>query len=181
LPLTFLPGTIPIAFFPYYIGTEKKGYLDEKEVSAMRELMRFEEPMTMLEPLFENLFESNFFNRLDRDVSETIWPRIDIVEEPDSFVLRADVPGVEKDDISINVEGDTLMISGEKKGFTEEQGKGKYYHLERTYGSFCRSFTLPSSVDREKKIEAHYKNGVLELMLRKSKESASKQIEVKID
>ena len=147
----------------------------------MRELMRFEEPVAMMEPFLEDMFESNFFNKWDRNISNTLWPRIDIVEETDSFVLRADIPGLEKDAISINVEGGTLTISGEKKEVKEERGKGKYYHLERTYGSFCRSFTLPSSVDSEKKIEAHYKNGVLELTLRKAKELMSKQVEVKID
>ena len=146
----------------------------------MSELIRFEEPRTMWDPFMEDFFENSFFTRWDRDVDGTMWPRIDIVEEPDSFVLKADVPGLEKDDISIDVEGRTLVISGEKNETKREHGKGKYYHLERSFGSFSRCFTLPSNID-EKKIEAHYKNGVLELTLRKTKESVSKMIEVKVE
>jgi HSP20 family protein len=152
-----------------------------KEMIPKGELMRYGEPVRMKESFFDGIFESNFFNKLDRNVVDTVWPRIDIVEEEDSFVLRADVPGMEKEDITINVERDKLTISGEKKGLTGDEGEGRYYHLERTYGTFHRSFTLPSSIDSEKKIEAHYRNGVLELTLRKSKGSASKQIEVKIE
>ena len=95
-------------------------------------------------------------------------------------MLKADLPGLEKDDITINVDNRTLTISGEKGETKRESKKGNYYHLERSFGSFCRSFTLPSHVD-EKKVEAHYKNGVLELILKKTGDAVSKAIAVKVD
>jgi HSP20 family protein len=150
------------------------------EVVDMSALNVCREPETRLEPFVEDFFENGFFERWDRDLDGTMWPPVDIVEETDSFILTADVPGLDKDDISINVDGRTLMISGEKKEIKRGNGKGKYFHLERGYGSFRRSFTLPTSID-EKKIEAHYKSGVLEIALKKTKESASRLIEVKVE
>ncbi|HUI93543.1 MAG TPA: Hsp20/alpha crystallin family protein [Chitinivibrionales bacterium] len=146
----------------------------------MSELVRYEWPETSVAPLFEDFFADSFFSRWDREFTGGMWPRVDIIERPDSFILRADLPGLEKDDISINVENRTLTISGEKEETKRESKKGTYYHLERSFGSFCRSFTLPSHVD-DKKVEAHYKSGVLELILKKTGEAVSKAIEVKID
>ncbi len=146
----------------------------------MSELIRYDWPETSVGTFFEDLFADSFFNRLDRDFSSTTWPRVDIIERPDSYMLKADLPGLEKDDITINVDNRTLTISGEKGETKRESKKGNYYHLERSFGSFCRSFTLPSHVD-EKKVEAHYKNGVLELILKKTGDAVSKAIAVKVD
>ncbi len=151
-----------------------------EEVIDMSELIRYEWPGTSLAPMFEDFFEDSFFDRWDRDFSGTMWPRVDIVERPDSFVLRADLPGLEKDDISISVDNRTLTISGKKEETKRETKKGSYYHMERSFGRFCRSFTLPSHVD-DKKVEAHFRNGVLELFLKKTGEAVSKAIEVKVD
>jgi HSP20 family protein len=146
----------------------------------MSELRRYDRPDTLLKSFFDDFVENSFFDRLDREFTGTIWPRVDIIEEPDSFILRADLPGLEKSDISINVDGRTLTISGEKNATTREHKKGNYYHLERSYGAFRRSFSLPAHVD-EKKIDAHYKDEVLELVLKKSGESVTNAIEVKVD
>jgi HSP20 family protein len=151
-----------------------------KEGDYMSELIRYDWPGTSLAPMFEDFFADGFFNRWDRDFSGTLWPRVDIIERPESFLLKADLPGLEKGDISISVDNRTLTISGKKEETKRETKKGSYYHLERGFGSFCRSFTLPSHVD-DKKVEAHFKNGVLELILKKTGEAVSKAIEVKVD
>lgn len=145
----------------------------------MAGLMRHERPETLVNSFFDEFLEESFFNRWDREMTGTMWPRIDILEESDNFVLKADLPGMEKDDISISVDGRTLTIYGEKKEMKRETKKGNYYHFERSYGTFRRSFSLPTHVD-EKKIEAHYKNGVLELWIKKTGQSVSKAIEVKV-
>jgi HSP20 family protein len=146
----------------------------------MSPLICYDEPKITISPFNEEVFEGSFFDRAIRDISETVWPQIDIFEEPDAFVLKADIPGLEKDDVAINIEGRTLTISGDKRESKREKSKGNYYHLERSFGSFNRCFTLPSNID-EKKIEAHYKNGVLELTLKKTKEFVSKVIEVNME
>ncbi len=151
-----------------------------KEVIGMSELIRYDWPETSVGTLFEDLLADSFFNRVDRDLSDTTWPRVDIIERPDSYVLKADLPGLEKDDISIKVDSRMLTISGEKEETKRDVKRGNYYHLERGYGSFCRSFTLPSHVD-DRKVEAHFKNGVLELILKKTGEVTSKAIAVKVD
>lgn len=130
--------------------------------------------------MFEDFFAESFFDRWDREFNGASGPRVDIIEKSDSYILKADLPGLEKDDICINVDDRTLTISGDKEETKREGKKGSYYHLERRFGSFCRSFSLPSHVD-DKKVEAHYKNGVLELTLRKTGAASSKAIDVKID
>jgi|WetSurMetagenome_2_1015567.scaffolds.fasta_scaffold00396_11 HSP20 family protein len=147
----------------------------------MSELVRYEWPGTSLAPMFEDFFADGFFDRRDRDFSGSVWPRVDIIERHDSYMLKADLPGLEKDDISISVDNGTLTIGGRKEATKRETRKGSYYHLERSYGSFCRSFMLPPHVDG-KKVEAHFKNGVIEITLRKTKtgESAAKATDVKI-
>jgi HSP20 family protein len=135
---------------------------------------------TPMSQLFEDFLSEGFFNRWDRELTGTMWPRIDVVETPDSYMLMADLPGLERTDFSVGIENATLTISGEKRETKRDRKKGEYYHLERRFGSFCRSFSLPSHVD-DKKVEAHFKNGVLELILKKTGKDTSKPVEVKID
>jgi len=99
----------------------------------------------------------------------TAWsPKVDIKEEPKEFVVYADIPGVDPKEIEIEMEGDRLIVRGEKKSQKEEKGKN-YYRMERTSGKFYRQFTLPDSVDSSK-ITAITKHGVLEIHLPKSAE-----------
>jgi len=108
-------------------------------------------------------------------------PRVDIIETKDSLVVKADVPGLEKDDFKVSVEDNVLTLSGEKKvEYDEKDKKHNYHRVERTYGCFSRSFTLPNIVDT-KNVKAKYKNGVLEVKLPKSEESKPKEIEINID
>ena len=104
-------------------------------------------------------------------------PAVDIFERGDDLVIRTEIPGVHKNDIEVDVENNTLTIRGERKRETEIDEKNAY-RLERVYGNFARSFSLPRTVDSSR-ISANYKNGVLELTLPKAEEAKPKRIEVK--
>jgi len=106
-------------------------------------------------------------------------PRVDISETDDSFVIKAEVPDVKKDDVKVTVDNGILTVSGERKQEKEEKGK-KFHRVERYYGSFARSFTLPDNVD-ETKVKATFKDGMLTLTLPKTEEPKPKAIEVKVD
>jgi len=128
--------------------------------------------------MLDEFFSEPFFMG-DRDISRSMWPRVDITEENERFLVHADLPGMNKEDIDVSIEGDTLTISGEKREQKKKE-EGAYSHLERAYGSFQRSFSLPENVDKEK-VDAQYTSGVLELSLPKTAEEKKmgKKIEVK--
>jgi HSP20 family protein len=105
-------------------------------------------------------------------------PAVDIHETEDGYVVKADLPGLKKEDIQIDLKDSTLTLKGEKK-FEEKVSKDNYIRTERAYGTFVRSFTLPHNVDAEK-IKASYKDGVLELTLPKKEEAKPKQIKVEV-
>lgn len=100
-------------------------------------------------------------------VSEIWAPAVDILEDEHAITIKTELPEMEKKDINVDVHDGVLTISGERK-LEKEEKKENYTRIERSYGSFSRSFTLPESVD-EKKIAAEYANGVLRLTLPKSK------------
>ena len=109
----------------------------------------------------------------------TDWsPLVDISEDEKEYVVKAEIPEMSKEDIKLNVHDDVLTISGERKYEKEEKGK-KYHRIERAYGSFLRSFTLPEDADGSK-VSAEYKDGVLKVHLPKSEKAKPKAIEVKI-
>ena len=125
-------------------------------------------------------------NRLfDRDMDDstgqlTQWPmRVDIREDENQIVVKADVPGMEQKDISVNVDNGMLTISGERK-FSDEEHKEQYHRVERAYGRFSRSFQMPNTTDPEN-ISASYKNGVLEVTLPKREEAKPRSIQVQIN
>ena len=103
-------------------------------------------------------------------------PAVDIHETEDGFVVKAELPGVSKDDVSIDVHQNTLTLRGQRKHEAEVK-QDKYYRVERAYGSFQRSFVLPTVVDQDK-VQATYKNGVLELHLPKSEAAKPKRIAI---
>ena len=107
-------------------------------------------------------------------------PPVDIIERKDSIVVKAEAPGLEKNSFKVLVEDGVLTVSGEKKVEIEENDKNQNFHRsERIYGSFSRSFTLPSNVD-QKNVSAKYRNGVLEVTLPKSEEAKAKEIEIEV-
>ncbi len=105
-------------------------------------------------------------------------PLVDITEDEKEYVVKAEIPEMKKEEIKINVHDDVLTVSGERKYEKEEKGK-KYHRVERAYGSFMRSFTLPGDADGTK-VNAEYKDGVLKVHLPKSEKAKPKAIEVKI-
>ena len=124
----------------------------------------------------DDLFDG-FFRGLDRPFAGyKAWPAIDVAEEENAVIVRAEVPGCKADDIEISVYGNTLTISGEKK-FEEEKKEKGYYHIESTYGSFRRELTLPTDVDQGK-VEAACKDGVLTITLPKA--ASAKTVKVKV-
>ena len=104
-------------------------------------------------------------------------PALDIYEDKDKYVAKAELPGMKKEDIDVSLEGDTLTISGERKQ-EEEKKEGDTYRSERYFGRFQRTVTLPTAVDANK-IKATYKDGVLTVTVPKTEEAKPKQIEVK--
>ena len=105
-------------------------------------------------------------------------PSVDIVETPEEFIVKAELPDVKKEDVKVSVDGGVLRIEGERKQEKEEKGK-KYHRVERSYGSFFRSFTLPDNVD-EGKVQAEFKDGILNVRLHKAEKVKPKAIEIKV-
>ncbi len=109
----------------------------------------------------------------------TFWaPAVDVIDEKDTIRVRADLPGMKKEEIEVSVDNDVLTIKGEKQEEKEVKEKD-YIRSERYCGSFHRSFTLPSGVDAQK-VNANYKDGVLEITLPKREDARPKQVKVEI-
>ena len=112
------------------------------------------------------------------DVGLMDWrPTVDTFEQENAIVVKAELPGVNKEDVSINVHQSVLTLSGERKR-DEEVKEEKYYRRERFYGKFQRSFTLPENIDPDK-IFASFKDGVLEVRIPRTEKSQAKRIEIK--
>lgn len=115
----------------------------------------------------------------DNGGNVTLAPRVDIAEDAQNFYISAELPGIPKDNIKVNISDDgVLTISGEKKHEEKQEGKN-FYRIERRYGMFTRSFTLPDNVKRDA-ISARYENGVLHLTLPKQQPAQSSVTEVPI-
>lgn len=109
-----------------------------------------------------------------------MWsPAVDIAEGKEELVVSADLPGVNREDIKVHVENNVLTFSGERKQEKKEDGSN-YHRLERSYGFFSRSFTLPATVQADR-IKASYKDGVLRLALPKIEEAKPRQIKVEVN
>ncbi len=105
-------------------------------------------------------------------------PLVDIVEDEKEYLIKAELPEMRKEDVRLTVEDEVLTISGERKFEKEEQGR-KHHRIERAYGSFVRSFSLPEDADGSK-VTADYKDGVLHVHLSKSEKAKPKSIEIKV-
>ena len=109
----------------------------------------------------------------------TEWsPSVDISEDDKEFLVKAELPDVKREDIKVNVENGVLTITGERKFEKEEKGK-KYHRIERSYGSFTRSFTLPEAVKADK-VAAEFKDGLLHVRLPKDESAKPKNIAVNV-
>src|SRR6266403_559530 len=153
--------------------------------------------LTRWEPLREfsvmqdrmNQDRMNRMNRLFREsyspegpeealTTTSFAPPVDIYEDEHTITLKLEVPGIDEKDIDVRIENNTLTVHGERK-FEKEEKEENFRRVERQYGNFTRSFTLPSSVDAEK-VSASYDKGVLKITLAKKAEAKPKQIKVNV-
>jgi HSP20 family protein len=147
--------------------------------------------LTRWEPFRESSMQElmNRMNRLFREsyapegpeealTTTSFAPPVDIYEDEHNITLKMEVPGIDEENIDVRIENNTLTIRGERK-FDKEEKEENFRRVERQYGSFARSFTLPSSVETEN-IQANYDKGVLEIRLAKKAEAKPKQIKVKV-
>ena len=127
--------------------------------------------------LFNEAFSGLF--RGGEEVAARGWmPAVDIYETDQNLVLKAELPGVEPKDVEARIEDGTLYLKGERKAESEVK-EGNYHRVERSYGSFSRTFTLPSSVNPEQ-VHAEFKDGVLTLTLPKREEAKPKTIKISV-
>jgi HSP20 family protein len=113
----------------------------------------------------------------EKDLATSSWaPAVDIYETENEVVLTAEIPGIEEKDIEIKVEDNTLTLKGERK-FEKETKEENYHRIERAYGSFFRSFTLPTYVDQDK-VEAEHENGVLKIRMPKRAELKPRKVKI---
>ena len=139
-------------------------------------LVRWRAPESAFRNELENLFDT-FFQQAEAR-SDDFVPALDVTEEKDRYVVKAELPGLTAKDVNVTVENGMLTIRGEKKQESEEKGKN-FHRIERRYGSFQRVLALPTTVDAAK-TEAAYKDGVLTVRLTKHEAAKPKAIEVKV-
>lgn len=151
-------------------------------MTLMRRNQRAWDPFRELETLqneMSRLFDLSLSKRGNGDFFEGNWsPAVDIQDARDSIIVKADLPGLNKEDIQVSVEDGQLILKGEKKEERKTEEKG-YVRMERTCGAFYRAISLPASIESDK-VKATYKNGVLELVLPKKEEAKPKQIAVEV-
>jgi len=146
-------------------------------------IVRWKDPIGELSSIHERmnrLFGETFGPSLAPEEGWTRgWePAVDIFEADDAIVVRAEIPGVEKDRVGVEVKDGVLTLRGERK-FERDVKEENYHRIERSYGSFQRSFTLPTGVDPDK-VRASLKNGVLEVTLQKKEQARPKQIKISV-
>ncbi|HEY7163230.1 MAG TPA: Hsp20/alpha crystallin family protein [Candidatus Binatia bacterium] len=163
---------------------EKAKEKEKKEVTPWKpfmDLSRWERDMErMMEDFFDRRSHPWWPDRWFRgEPMEMTGPAVDLYEEKDEIVVKAELPGIEKDNVEVNLSDHHLTIKGEKKK-EEEIKKENYYRSERSYGSFLRSLELPAEVQPDK-VKANFKDGILEVRLPKTEEAKAKEIKVKVD
>ena len=146
-----------------------------------RDLSAFSSDVLGMQKEFNRLFDNFFHGDITDSTSAftSAWiPAVDIAERENDFVVKMELPGVAKEDVKITMQNGILTVKGEKK--QEKESKNSDYHrVERSYGSFQRSFTLPTAV-RTDSVEASFTDGVLNISLPKAEEAKPKQIDVKV-
>ena len=151
-----------------------------REMAIVRWLDPFRD-LSAIQDRMNQIFEDALARSRGREegLRTGMWtPAVDIYENNDFVVVKAELPGVEKDRISVEVKEGILTLRGER-GFDKELREESYHRIERSYGSFQRSFSLPVSVDQEK-VTARFQDGVLEVKLPKKDQEKPKQIEVDV-
>jgi HSP20 family protein len=136
--------------------------------------------LVSIQDRMNRLFEQTLSrSRGEEGVTATTWtPAVDIYETADTILMKAELPGVAREDIQIQIDGNTLTLKGERR-FARDVQEESYLRIERAYGSFHRSFALPATVQQEN-VRAVLKDGVLELVLPKAEDSKPKRISVDV-
>ena len=137
----------------------------------------FRDLITLREKM-NRLFEDAVTSRgEEKDLISSTWsPAVDIYENENELVLTAEVPGLEEKDVEIKIEDNTLSVRGERK-FEKETKEENYHRIERSYGTFYRSFTLPNAIDQDK-IQAEHENGVLKITMPKRTELKPRKVKI---
>jgi len=145
----------------------------------MTRIVRFN-PLNDLRRMEARFFEPFFrFPYMPEEAQSAAWnPPVDVLEEKDRIVVKVEAPGVDEKDLRVTFEDGQLTVSGERQ--FERKDDRNYHRIERAYGSFTRTFTLPRSIDATR-IAANYRNGVLEIEIPKKEESRPKQIEINVN
>jgi HSP20 family protein len=157
---------------------------ESKAITPWRPFMDLPRWETEMDRIMEDFFGRNTRPwwpslRSRGGLSELIRPAVDIYEEKDDIVVKAELPGMTKDDIEVDISDTHLTLKGEKK--KEEKIEEKdFFACERSYGAFHRSVELPKDVQADR-VKASFKNGILEIRLPKTEEAKTKEIKVKID
>ena len=146
----------------------------------MSSITRFDtfQGLSGLQEQVNRLFDTSFPGRSDNSALTTWAPAVDIYETENELVVKADLPDINEKDLDVRIENNTLTIRGERK-FEKKVTEDNYLRVERTYGAFSRSFSLPNTVNSEA-IKADYKNGVLTVELPKRAESKPKQVKINV-
>ncbi len=134
--------------------------------------------MVGLSDRLNRMFEEMSGFNVDNEITGSWAPAVDVYESENAIEIKADLPGMTEKDIDVTVENNTLTIKGERK-FENEEKRETYHRVERQYGSFYRSFKLPNTVDVTK-INANFRNGILELALPKKEETRPKKIAINV-
>ena len=142
----------------------------------VREFSTLEDRLNRMNRLFRESFSPE--SPEEALITSSFAPPMDIYEDEHNITLKMEVPGIDEKDIDVRVAGNTLTVHGERK-FEKEEKEENYRRVERQYGSFTRSFTLPSSVDPSQ-VSANYDKGVLKISLAKKAEAKPKQIKVNV-
>lgn len=135
------------------------------------------DPFRELAGFFETFSDVNA-NAKNQPAFGTFTPAVDVYEDEHNLVLKLEIPGMNEEDLKVSLEDQMLTVSGERK-FEKEEKEESFHRIERRYGSFTRTFRLPSTVDTEK-VEAGYDKGILKVTLAKRAEAKPKQIKVAI-
>src|SRR5206468_10613816 len=131
-----------------------------------------------LQDRMNRLFQQSYGDREEALTTSTFAPAVDVYEDEHNITLKIEVPGIDEKDIDVRIENNTLIVHGERK-LEKEEKEENFRRVERQYGSFTRSFTLPNSVDTGQ-VSANYDNGVLKIKLAKKAEAKPKQIKVNV-
>ena len=137
--------------------------------------------MVSIQDEMNRLFDDFFGRPVTRPSwAEEAWcPCVDMSETKDNVIIKAEIPGMSKEDVKVSAQDNVLTLTGEKKQEKEEKD-ANYHRIERSYGSFSRSFTLPTSVQPDK-VKATYKDGILRITLPKTEEAKPKEIPISVE